>query len=128
MAGLLKVSVIPNSQENANFARIACLLLREGTERMKAVTLANLPPRQTLQQALEASKTTFTCLMKNGIVSEKHHELLFPAQGDIRIDDIDMTLWVTLHAISHRNVIGSKNIGGNHLKLRKHLGSMTLSA
>ena len=108
------------SNERANYARLLCLLVEQGTECMKKFVLANLPhddadapadgygERQlllphaqnntsSLHEVLLDKKDIFDGLKKGKKISNDVYKQLFPASGvPLDEDKLDMTCWYVL--------------------------------
>ncbi len=83
--------------ENSNYSRLACLVMQEGTDRVRTHVLRNLEGGQTLKLALASKKEELTALKKKCVISGAQYATLYPGDNQkIRISRIDMTLWLFL--------------------------------
>ncbi len=83
--------------ENSNYSRLACLVMQEGTDRVRTHVLRNLEGGQTLKLALASKKEELTALKKKCVISGAQYATLYPPNNQkVRISEIDMTLWLFL--------------------------------
>ena len=85
-----------DTQENANFARIACLTMQEGTDRIRNKILKNIDGSQSFRETLRSKEQVFKNLRKKRVLSKSQYDILYPSHDLVHLSNIDMTLWVIL--------------------------------
>lgn len=82
-----------------NYARLMCLIVEEGTRRMKHYVLNNLPVGATsLEQALASKKSYFKILKnRHRRINKQQFKKLYPGfQLPVIVEEIDLSLWYIL--------------------------------
>ena len=114
-------SVFANPDET-NYARLAHLILNEGTARLRQKCIDNLVSGATLVSALDNQRAIFDHLRNTNVIRKSQFDLLFPPQPphEPLEDDIDMTLWIVLIRHLTKGSINWNNPNKDKIKVWQH--------
>ena len=84
--------------EGSNYARLCCLLMEEGTDRVRRAVLANMPdPALGFRANIANCRSKMEGLRRKKVINNLQFETLYPSSGcSPRLASVDMTLWIVL--------------------------------
>lgn len=85
-----------SANAGANFARLSMLVMDEGSRVAAQKVMENLPPYQSLETVLQAKFNKIKSLLNRNIVNMEQIAILYPEDGCINLDKLDLTLWMIL--------------------------------